>query len=357
MKPRLLLSGYFGCGNLGDDAIMLGFLEGIKDKQYEAMALCGSPDRMMSSYGLRGVPRMDFSSVKNAIDECDAVVFPGGSIFQDVTSVRSVAYYYKVCSLAKKRGKKLILLGQGVGPLNGFFGRRLTGLAFNAADAIAVRDPDSARLLQSIGVKQVARAAADMAFLMPEPPKDEAGQFGMKNMKTVILSVRPSPKDKGKTSTAVFSELSRLLFQNGYMPVLLEMDLLHDRATIDAISKANGGKIPDIKNLTSPIQIQQRLARVDSVIAMRLHAGILAATVNVPPFMVSYDPKVGALANLLGYQTAPNIEGLNAGRLMDLFTAFQKDRERIANQLPARRQALADQARENIRVLENVLGV
>ncbi len=121
--------------------------------------------------------------------------------------------------------------------------------------------------------------------------------------------MRPSPKDKGKTSTAVFSELSRLLFQNGYMPVLLEMDLLHDRATIDAISKANGGKIPDIKNLTSPIQIQQRLARVDSVIAMRLHAGILAATVNVPPFMVSYDPKVGLWRTFWGTKPLQTSKG------------------------------------------------
>ena len=41
--------------------------------------------------------------------------------------------------LPKKRGKKLLLLGQGVGPLNSFLGKRKAMSAFNDADAVSVQ--------------------------------------------------------------------------------------------------------------------------------------------------------------------------------------------------------------------------
>lgn len=357
MSARLLLAGYFGCGNLGDDAILLGFLEGIRDKHYELLTLSGSPDRIMNSYGLRGIPRLDFNEVNKALEEVDALVFPGGSIFQDVTSLRSVGYYYKLVANARRKKKKVIMLGQGVGPLNRAFGKMLTAKAFNMADAIAVRDPSSAQMLKQIGVKTTPRVAADMAFLLPKPPAlEESTRYGVGGMKTIGISVRPHGRDKGKGVANLFADVCRRMFAAQNMTVLIEMDQVHDKIVMDMVSKANGGKVPEIRNLASPVAAQQRIARMDGVIAMRLHAGILAATVGVPPFMVSYDPKVTAFANLLGLPSAPSIEGLTSGRLVDLFNDFMRTRDRYAQSLPEKMASLAEQARQNIRVLESVLG-
>lgn len=353
---RLLLAGYFGCGNLGDDAILLGFLNGIRDQKFEIKALTANVEGLMRQYGLQGVYRKDFNAIKSAIDECDALVFPGGSIFQDVTSTRSVAYYSKLVTDAKKAKKQVFLLGQGVGPLNGFLGKRLAASAFNSADSVALRDPASVSALQSIGFKGKSRVTGDMAWLLPPPTLSDSSQsFGVAGTRTVGISARPWGKDKNKAVIKVFAELAQILTKNGYIPTFIEMDRDEDGPLIQEIAKTLGGKVPDMRNMNSPVQVQQRLSRMEGVIAMRLHAGILAATVGVPAFMVAYDPKVNAFANSIGAPTPPSMQGLSAQRLYDGFIALTKDREKVCAALIKRRDDLAKQASTNLDVFETAL--
>ncbi|MBS1720592.1 MAG: polysaccharide pyruvyl transferase CsaB [Armatimonadetes bacterium] len=324
MPTRLLLAGYFGCGNLGDDAIMLGYSQGFDSKQFDITALSGAPEETFRNYGIPSVGRKDFPKIKEAISKCDALVLPGGSIFQDVTSTRSAYYYLNLVRQAKNSGKKVFLLGQGVGPVRKFFGRRWTAQAYNMADLITVRDPASMTLLKELGVTKPIRVTADSALLLGAPVGTEDSQgFAVGQMKTVGISVRPH--GKGDTVVKLFADLARLLFQNGYMPVMIEMDRNEDGPMILEVARLNGGKVPDIRKLQTPQQLQQRLSRMDGVIAMRLHAGILAASVGVTPFMVSYDPKVTAFGRLLDVP-APGFEGMTAQRLYEQFVAFQKQR-------------------------------
>jgi polysaccharide pyruvyl transferase CsaB len=354
MARRLVLAGYFGRGNLGDDAILLGFTRGIKDLPYHYTVI-GAPEVLMRDYGLRGVSHTDMRAVGAAIEEADAIVFPGGSIFQDVTSTRSVAYYANLVKMAKKANKKVVMLGQGVGPLNGFFGKKMASSAFSAADVIAVRDRESVNTLNSLGVKASVRVTADMALLLPKPASDEGmKQFGLGDMKSVGLSARPTSDSKHVIK--VFNQLLKLLFDNRYVPAMIEMDREIDRPFLDKLGKEFGGKVPEIRGLTSPVQLQQRLMRMDAVIGMRLHAGILATSVGVPAYMVSYDPKVTAFANSMGYPTPLNIQGATADRIFDGFQSFIKDRDRLVANVERKRDELTKQAQQNIDVLVATLG-
>ena len=349
---RLVMAGYFGSGNLGDDAILLGFIHGLGNLPVEVTVLSGSPEETYRLYGFNSVPRKDVTAVKNAIQRCDALVYPGGSIFQDVTSVKSVKYYQALVGMAKAAGKKVFLLGQGVGPVKSFFGKRWTADAYNKADAIAVRDPGSMALLKSIGVTKPIRVTADSALLLDRPADSGDGNdYNVGNMKAVGVSVRPY--GKGKDVVNLFSDLCKRLFAANYMPVLIEMDRNEDGPLILEISKSSGGKIPDLRKLQTPMQLQQRLCRMDAVIAMRLHAGVLAASVGIPPFMVSYDPKVTAFAKLLDLAAAPPMEGLTGQRLFDLFMDFQKSRERHEKLMQKKLEELRAQAEGNVLALRD----
>ncbi len=353
---RLLLAGYFGCGNLGDDAILLGFMNGIGGLSHEVQVLAGNVEDLTRRYGLPGIHRKDYGAVTTAIRQCDALVFPGGSVFQDATSVRSVAYYSRLVSEAKKAGKRVVLLGQGVGPLTSFFGKRWAGSAFNAADLVVVRDQASVGALQALGYRGRPIVAADTAFLLPEPPvTGEATAFGAGGSKSVGVSARPFGKDKGRSVVQIFAELARLLNSNGFIPTFIEMDRDEDGPLILEIAKTLGGKVPDMRGLAGPRAAQERIARMHGVIAMRLHAGVLAATVGVPAYMVSYDPKVTAFANAIGSPAPPTMQGLTAQRVFDGFVAYLKDRDRAVAALRQRTDDLRRQAQTNVEALASAL--
>lgn len=352
--PNLLLAGYLGCGNLGDDAILLGFVEGLRDRNYNFMVMSGAPEETYRTHGLSSLPRRDAKQFDEALAQCDALVFPGGSIFQDSTSVASVSYYAGLIKKAKSANKKVIAVGQGVGPLNNFLGKRMAAGAFNMCDAIAVRDAQSVQTLKSIGVKQTPRITADCAFMMPDVHvSDDAPNFNVGGMKTIGVSARGVAKVDVAT---LFGDFCRLLYQSGSLPVLIEMDRAEDGPLIEKIEKAQGGKIPDIRKLQSPKDMQQRIMRMEAVVATRLHAGILAATVNVPPLMVSYDPKVAAFAKSLDLGSALNLDGsLTAQRMFDVFQSFMKNRDRNAKITERKRDEMRKAAEQNVEIVATLV--
>lgn len=355
MAGQLLLAGYLGSGNLGDDAVMLGFADGAMRCGFDIAVLSGSPEETNRHYGFPATQRRDLKQVEEAIKRSTALVFPGGSIFQDVTSVRSVAYYSKVIGIAAKHGKKVFLVGQGVGPLKTFLGKRMAASAFNKAEAIAVRDPQSMETLRSLGVTRPIKVTADSAFLMPRTvaSEDSVG-FSVGNMRTV--GVAPRPLDKKTDVAGLFGEFCRLVYQSGSMPVLIEMDRHHDGELIHEIARRQGGKIPDLRKVATPTQMQARMGRMDAMVAMRLHAGILAANAGIPALMVSYDPKVAAFSKLMGNSHALTIDaGLTAQRMHDTFLAFMKDRERNQVVLEKKREELTRLAEGNVEIVRDAL--
>lgn len=329
MGKRILLAGYFGEGNLGDDAIFLGLLQGLQGAGVDVTVMSGAPEDTYRLYGVRSIPRRDLAGFRTEIANHDALVFPGGSIFQDVSSVRSTMYYSALVKSARAANKKVILLGQGVGPLKTACGKSFARKAFNSCHAIGVRDPGSAATLRNLGVKVPAKVTGDMAWLLPPVAGGDAPEFQVGTLKTVGLA--PRPHGKGREVVELFGELAKLLFQNGFLPVLLEMDRTEDGNLIVEIDKAMNGKVPSVRKITTPMVFQQRVSRMDSVIAMRLHAGILASTVGVLPYMISYDPKVTAFAQMMELPAAPPVDGLTPQRVFENFAQFQRNKATSAN--------------------------
>jgi len=350
-----MLAGYLGSGNLGDDAIMLGLVHGLAAYNYDFTVMSGTPEETYRNYGLSGMPRRDMKRYEELIKEHDALVFVGGSIFQDATSMLSPTYYAKLVDVAKKHKKKVVMVGQGVGPLTTFIGKRTSAGAFNAADAIAVRDPASATLLKELGVRVPVRLAADLAFLMPaSEATTDSESFKIGDMRAVGIAPRSLPK--GHDAAALFGEFCRLIFQSGIMPVLIPMDKNEDIPLIQEISNRQGGRIPDIRKVTMPTDVQNRLSRLDAVVAVRLHAGILAANAGCPPLMIGYDPKVTAFARMLEIGNAVQLDGLTATRLFDAFTAFQKERDRNVRLLAKKREEMIKLAQLNVQLIVETLG-
>ena len=108
---RLVLSGYYGFDNSGDEAVLQSILLALRAEgeaagiRVEPIVLSGNPDRTRRMYGVEAVHRMKPTELLKAIRRCDGVISGGGSLLQDATGKLSIPYYLGVLKLAQWLGK------------------------------------------------------------------------------------------------------------------------------------------------------------------------------------------------------------------------------------------------------------
>jgi polysaccharide pyruvyl transferase WcaK-like protein len=169
------------------------------------------------------------------------------------------------------------------------------------ADAVTVRDENSAKLLKQIGVGGVITDVADPAFaLEPAPPVGVA----LPN-DAVLLSLRHWKTDDLSRALKRTEQDSPLNLQTLWQgsPIALPMHLPEDAAYM----KNMLGWTAQYDWQASGATVEQTLGRFQGanlVVAMRLHALIFAARCGVPFVALSYDPKVNALAQAAGQADA-----------------------------------------------------
>ena len=349
---KVLVAGYYGCGNLGDDALLQAFYQGLAGTNIQVVAMAGNPERLQRAVGVRAIPRREMQYFKKEMESSSALVFAGGGILQDVTSYFSLRYYAGLIQQAKKMKKPVMMLAQGVGPVTSMLGKSAATAALRQVDLLTVRDSMSAGAARALGYRGHIEVTADLAWLL-QPAESSATEFAVGSMKAVAVSVRPWKGEKGLAK--VFGEFAQMLFRNGFVPVLLEMDHEMDRALLDEIANLHGGRCPDIRNLHTPSEMMARIARTHGVVAMRLHAGIFAAKSGIAPLMVAYDPKVTAMAEQVGLPAPIPLQGITAQRLWSAFEALERDRASITRTMQERVDAMVALATRNLDILKGRL--
>ncbi|RMG25863.1 MAG: polysaccharide pyruvyl transferase CsaB [Armatimonadetes bacterium] len=346
---KLLLAGYYGCGNVGDDALLQAFYQEMAGTGARIVAMAGNPERLQRAIGVPGIPRRDMNYFTKELESSDALVFAGGGILQDATSYFSIRYYTGLIQKAKKMKKPVFLLAQGIGPVTSMLGKSAASAALKQVDLLTVRDPHSANVARQLGYRGPLEVTADLAWLL-QPSQHPGTEFNVAGMQAVAVSARPvkGQKDLAKT----FGDFAQMLFRNQFVPVLLEMDTEMDRKLLDEIAKLHGGRCPDIRNLHTPSEMLARIARTHAMVAMRLHAGIFAAKSGIVPLMIAYDPKVVAFCDQAGLPSPVPVQGLSAQRLWDAFSNLERDRASLTSRMQEKTAEMVALARRNVDILK-----
>jgi polysaccharide pyruvyl transferase CsaB len=270
---KVVLSGYYGFGNLGDEAILQGLAQGLSRKGHSVTILSDNPAATQQAYGFKAYSRL--AGVLPALLQADVLISGGGGLLQDKTSFRSLQYYLGLIRLARTLRKKVIVYGQSIGPLSEHglkeVAKTLKGLP------IAVRDCASQDLLSRLNIQSML--VADAALLL-EPP------------------------------SALSPSLDVLLIPRAHYPDLQEglCNLAHDlleRGFKVGVSMIQPGEdTPDMNALLGlgcidcPAETVSELLEVISqsryVVSGRLHGLILASLAGVNFCGLVYDPKVKA---------------------------------------------------------------
>ncbi|MGD1065319.1 MAG: polysaccharide pyruvyl transferase CsaB [Vulcanimicrobiaceae bacterium] len=307
MAPRFLLSGYYGFGNLGDEALLEIIVQQLRDRwpACEVDVLSGDPIQTERTYAVEATPRMDRGHVKAAIDRADVVLSGGGGLLQNVTSLRSLLYYGAVIRSAVHAGKPTMVFAQSIGPLD-FWGRAVVRNCCKGLTAATVRDEQSRALLHGLVPDVPIERTADPVFLFQpggEPLDLAAEGLADEGTPLVVISMR---KWQGAEATAqaLAFVVDRIANRFGARVAFLPLGGPTDAEVSTTVIRRCASTpvlLPDY-----PLgQAAQVIGRASLVIGMRLHALIIAARLGVPFMSLPYDPKVAALTHDLHYPLEP----------------------------------------------------
>jgi len=307
MAARFLLSGYYGYGNLGDEALLEVIVERLRARWpgCEVDVLSGDPAQTERAYGVDATPRMDLSRVREAIERADVVLSGGGGLLQNVTSLRSLLYYSGVIRSAVRAGKPTMVFAQSIGPLD-FWGRAMVRNFCRGLAAATVRDERSRVLLSALVPGVAVERTADPVFLF-EPggePLDLAAEgLAGDDAPLVVVSAR---KWQGgdATAQALAQAADRLVGKHGARVAFLPLGGPPDAEVSTGVIRKCASTpvlLPDY-----PLgQAAQVIGRASLVIGMRLHALVIAARLGVPFLALPYDPKITSLCEDLRYPVGP----------------------------------------------------
>ena len=354
---HIVISGYYGFSNTGDEAVLSAIVSGLKSQagdDIEITVLSASPKETASLHKVGALPRTSISDVAGALRNCDLLISGGGSLIQDATSFRSLAYYLWIIALAKLYKRKVMILGQGIGPLRRSISRRLARRVLNRVDLITVRDAQSAELLGELGVrKPPVHVTADPTFLLaPASPEESLRLLSSAGIgaeeDVVAISLRRWPESPETEDTTV-KALATLAKELPAKLLLVAMHTPEDDLLARRVHETVGS--PQIAVQPGPWtagELLGVLGRCRFVVAMRLHALIFAASVGTPSLGIKYDPKVGNFLTATGQEgitLEETASGLLAERAMGAWNARDMLASRLSESVPTMREAAADNIR------------
>ena len=331
---KIVISGYYGFDNCGDEAVLLSIIHCLRKRRPDASitVLSGNPEKTRQTYDVDAVNRWNPLGIARAIMSCNLLISGGGSLIQDVTSSRSPGYYLGVIRLGLFFRKKVMIYSQGVGPLTMKKNRASAAKAFNRCLAIALRDSASAELLRELGVERDMVVTCDpvMALSREDVVGDPAAQ------KDLLREVGISDSAGGTSRPLLFVSIRRWKDNRHITPVagLLDKQIAkgwdvllvpaHYPGDMEAISMLRDRMTAQPYIVDKCLNAGEYLAlaaSADKVFSMRLHGLICAMAMGTPMVGLSYDPKIDAFMEQAGMEkfclSFENVDLEAAQRMMD----------------------------------------
>lgn len=309
---QIVLSGYYGFDNAGDEALLAAIVSSIKDLAPEAafVVLSGHPEKTSQLHPVQSVHYMRPGAVMRALRQSDLLISGGGSIFQDVTSLRSLLYYISVVAMALWFKKPVIFYAQGIGPINHRISRWLMKKLANRVDFISLRDEESLKELKKLGItRPPCQVTADPVFAL------QPHQTAIDNMSDLLQQLNPNRQPMLGVSVRSWAALADVpqilapvldrLHSDGYHIIFLPLAYPEDVAAAQKVMARMKTPTSLINRNLSSQEYLAVMRSLEAVIGMRLHALVFAANQGIPFAGISYDPKIDAFLKLFSLEALP----------------------------------------------------
>ncbi|PKL42583.1 MAG: hypothetical protein CVV41_13625 [Candidatus Riflebacteria bacterium HGW-Riflebacteria-1] len=277
---KILLCGFFGEGNLGDETI----LQAIRQQLPDSCSLTITSGHL-SSIGGQSIRRrgmLAWPAFIQALLENDAAIFSGG-ILQD-WSFEGVTFFALRMIAASMLRCEPALWGAGIGPLRSPGGKKLASRALKRVNTAWLRDDASNRIYQEL-TGNAAGEGTDWSWLFPVTARPQRENAPM------ALNLRQW--ETGDWRSQVAHQLRHSQRQIvGMAARRSDIDVIKELApNASVIHPATFSEFADsCRNFSLGL-------------AMRFHAALAMLRAGLPVKLVAYDSKVSELAKAAGVLT------------------------------------------------------
>ena len=297
-STSVLIIGYFGYGNMGDEVCLLHALRALRCvgiRAYVAYNPAADSSALLCE-GAIPINRRSPEALSRATRVCDGVFFLGGNHFENESSRRSLIYYSAIALAARKQNKPVYMLSSGLGKIRKGPDARLAASALRSFSFAGLRTAedldDAAALMRCTTVRM-----PDLAFLSETVRHRKQGYFA-------IVPRRDS---------ALLLEDACALRAMGLRPVVIPFFAEEDMRAARGYGEALGCEVFFSRE---PHEVRKRLAEAEITLSERLHGAILSQLSSTPFILRKeslkcrrFTDEVGRVAASLGTRS-PSLSGV-----------------------------------------------
>ena len=325
---KILIGGYYGANNIGDEAILDSMLGGLRSLRNDLSFIVTSwkPEETSRQFNVDAIYWKDINALLDAGTQADMIILGGGGLFHDYwgfapdTYLRrdfwDISAFGSLPLLAKLLEIPCMIYAVGVGPFQSELARQHTRLAFERCQVATLRDNESLEVLKQTGFKAgdkpgfTLEVLPDPVFSMTISREDEVevARFLRERqidedaqLVCVVLRFWDLSAPLLDWLPYIAEGLNRFLAENSSAQVVLLPFQVLDATphTNDAVVlkklyefMAESWRIHLIEEPVTPRFAQALIKRSSVVLGMRLHSLIMGINVGTPVVALSYAPKV-----------------------------------------------------------------
>lgn len=393
--PRVGLFGLLGQGNLGNDGSLEAVLAFLANYHPDAEIdfMCSGTETVKQRYGLPAVRlnwnRREYETVDGVsalaakalgkvfdafrilawVRRHDVVIVPGMGVLESVPPIRPWGVPYSLFLLTaagRLQRRNIALISVGADRSGSAARRWLVSRAARMATFRSFRDAAAHASVSAMGVDTSGDAVyPDLAFSLarPEAPNEPTGVVGLG-----VMDYHGGAADRGRADEvhtdylAAMSRFARWLIDNGVRVRVLIGDHA-DTAAAEALVARVRADRPGLDEgtisaaaPTSLTEVQEEIARVDTVVATRFHNIICALGQAKPTISLAYAAKNDVLMESFGLgDFCQSLGSLDIDRLIEQFTQLQSRRDELVPGMRAQAAANEDELEEQFAILSKAV--
>lgn len=330
MTTSVLVLGYFGFGNAGDDAIGTATVRELQNLSSGTNVIATTgPERIFAQEDVQTIP-FSLKAILLSTTKVDKLVVTGGTHFHTIgnsaSRLKVYLFYLLLIIWAKIWRTEVDMVTHGIGPVNGRIFGWMTHAILRFADGVSVRDRKSVREIASLSSDRFAETVEigfDVAPLLNDatkrPSVNKSDTVPDKSDLTLGVSVTPAfskyydnPRNDDKLVNRLSQAIEKEVDEGRVDDVIIfalhsgefNDDLTMSR-NLDSALKGASTEVRIYEN--DPEAFINSICEADRFVGMKYHSLVFSYLCEIPTLGISYHPKCSWFMEYTGYNTDASI--------------------------------------------------